>query len=1449
MAGSAQNVTASPRLEWPDEVRDGISRWQVAQQVELTLEQWLTGGRTAAQVAVATVTGEGIPPRRLIVKLCPPADGAPREPLSHRAALREAPREFREAHLVTQPFDPLFLESDWWVMFQDVAGGSLRRMRPIAALVDSEALPTVAEVVITALLEGWNPTPQLLRTPPRQFVRSIIGARYDGDGTLHRFSDEAGIDSTHEAVGFGSGLRLLPNPLNWLSTSAEEVGSLLALTGNGHGDLNLNNVLVELGVGVDAASFRLIDLSTYSGEAPLTRDPCHLLLAVVAEHLHEFTNTQRLALFESVLGAWKMPGDGFLPDQPDSLRLTGLNRVASAVAEPGRVWAARSGFEDEWRDQSLLTLVGIAAFYATLGALTADQRRWFFELSCRALEEHLRQSDRGALAALTSSAAITQHVGGPAPAPTTLEAAEALDAACSRFDGSITPVVILSPSFAGDGAERLLDSPWRLVVDFNPSTDVSGAYSRAKNASVSSRLVTVGQQAHFGRGTTTWLAAAGLGDAQLSGFREWRNHFLPTIQETFDSLAASASTPIVAVVLGEADSFVRAAVEAAIDAADQRTTVLHVSPSPSNQLGEYDASHIAATASEVLRSLPNRNAGPAPARSRTIPGLDGPLAISDARLAWLEEAGDVLHSDVATEVWGTETPGKTFYRGRQISWLELDVAIDVDRPISGEVLDRVRADLELRATRRISLHHYPGAGGTTVGRRVAWDLHRYFPVLVVSQIHDAMAVASRVRELSEQSGLAVLVVLDLTGENIVEAIYSSLRAASVPCVFLIVGRRTSGHADERSDRAFYLGPIQRANDRLEFARRYARQVPHREEALQRFASRPGSLGVPFFFGLVAFEEAFEGLDDYVTHTRVALDDAETDALIMIALVHRFAGLSTPEPLLSSSFGVSYAPTFAVETRLSESARALLIQDRPGVWRTAHWLVGKELLEQALRPKMSVPRDEWRTALSAWAVRLIQRTADVFGAHIPLDVRDILDRLFIERDSQDVLGTERTSFSELLSEVPSVHGRLEVLRTLAHTFPAEAHFWAHLGRLLSYELREHDEALEAVDKALALSPDDDVIHHVRGMVFRNKARALMGPGVASRDHEDEILDLVDLACAEFAQASALEDTSEYGYVATAQICSRAIEHGKALRHDDTFGAFLARPDAARYRALLAAAEDALDSIREIRGGDQMSRHGAGAAADLMQFYDDFAGLLQGWRNLLDREEGLKSPIRRRLVRAYLHRWGTWRRARRTDLDQAMSLLEANLMDDARDVRSLRDWMQVARFRSASLDRAAEHVSYALRVSSDRDVFFFSYVIAALQALTGREEALLDFKRKVDRSRERAASFGNSRFVYEWLAKGDGLGMLVNHSELRDWDRSAEGPDPDLLRRVDGRVTEIRRPQAGSIEVAGGIRAFFVPAVAGLAAGRDENARVSLLLGFAYEGPQAWSVRPIEPLASG
>ena len=93
----------------------------------------------------------------------------------------------------------------------------------------------------------------------------------------------------------------------------------------------------------------------------------------------------------------------------------------------------------------------------------------------------------------------------------------------------------------------------------------------------------------------------------------------------------------------------------------------------------------------------------------------------------------------------------------------------------------------------------------------------------------------------------------------------------------------------------------------------------------------------------------------------------------------------------------------------------------------------------------------------------------------------------------------------------------------------------------------------------------------------------------------------------------------------------------------------------------------------------------------------------------------------------------------------------------------------------------------------------------------------------------------------MGEGVGIASLVHQSRLGEWDHESgfwENRKP--LARVHGRVARITGPQAGLIEFAGGLEAFFVPAKSGFPAG-SENTAVSAFLGFSYDGPRAWSVK--------
>jgi tetratricopeptide (TPR) repeat protein len=1424
----------------------------------LHLERQLTDGYTEALVMVVYAEGGDEAARKLVLKVGPTTGGS--EPDRHNAALAASNTAFAESHLVQQPFAPIDLGDGWTAMFQDIAGGSLTEFRPLKDLEATTSLASAVRVVCDAVLVEWDTASRIHSMGLKEFLVTHVRRKLEDDGSLSQwvrsqFGEKA---LSAPALRFSDDelSRPLVNPMLVVRDPDSLAGlpsDVNAVVGNAHGDLHPGNILVPMGGGsIEPGSFRLIDLSSF-GEAPLTRDPMNLLLSVVAHALPGLDRPDRRMLLSLLTGH----ATGPMP-----ATLGGMDQLAQQVLSAGTDAMKARGLKDEWEQQQALSLLGIALVFASRDSLVDADRLWFLELAAHVAQSQI--SDPG-----NWPQENTYDLGAPLDAKrrTARQAADAVVMTCERFDGSVTTVAVLTHgALTPSQAAALPSAGWDVIFEFDPYTDSGGAYTAVREAGITVRLVQPAQAATFARGTTTWIAAAGLAPANMDyGYsaraekapvpRRWRQQHLPGLTVAAKQLAQTYANPAVLVVFGEPGDLERAVVEALLDAFNERLKLLTVGDGPDAAVQAYLPEQIEAEAGLTAGMLPARRAGKgSPLTPPTLPaGVHGDdrVSLDTGQLELFAEVGELLHSqcEVATI---PDAPGDRFYRGGTITWFELGLDVDIPRSSTLWSLDRsLRRELAERGTRRVTFTHSPGSGGTTLARRAAWKLRDVHPVIVSRAVAETDQLGARIRDLAGLTQRSVLVVLENSSNEVVNRLYDDLRTDSVPATLLIIARRSgrSARAYGHSGRAPELGPLD-DNEREEFTRLFGAMAPSRRTELQRLNRVKDELSVPFFYALTAFQEDFQGLNEYVRRSLENVAEDTRDVLIAIAIAHRYGGLPVPSDLFAVKLGVPRNRPLRLAERLANEADGLLLQEPANSWRTRHPLIAEEILRQLLAPPTTTEfrsADEWRLGLTSRCTQLISWIYDVYDMVLPAGIRQILETLFLLRDNQDGLGSTRSDFSELLTAIPALEGRLEVLRILAETFPEETHFWGHYGRLLSYQAQDHQRAHEAVQRALDLDDRDASLFHIKGMVYRSELRSLTatappGRGLFDADLFKKVRELASSGLEHFARAAELNDISEYPHVAAAQLCVQTIEWGYGHSEKKTYAEFLRQPSSQFYADLLDVAEDSLGRVREIAASDRPSQVAQRVEVELREFYDDYAGLLEGWRNLLDRQDVIKAPIRRRLVRTYRTRAGGWRTAASTVIQQALSLLEENLRDDPRDSRSLRDWLDAARYSDVGLDRAAELVSYWVESEPSREALFYDYVLSALFALEGRQTAIEQYRRKVERIRDRVAAFPRKRSEYEWLGKGSGLGALVHNRDLADWQRSRENePDPAMLRRVEGRVIEIRRPTHGRIEFGPGLSAFFTPAYSQLVAGRDENKRVSALIGFAYEGPQAWSVR--------
>ena len=717
-----------------------------------------------------------------------------------------------------------------------------------------------------------------------------------------------------------------------------------------------------------------------------------------------------------------------------------------------------------------------------------------------------------------------------------------------------------------------------------------------------------------------------------------------------------------------------------------------------------------------------------------------------------------------------------------------------------------------------------------------------FPVGIL-QRSTPDGTAERITKVAALTERSVLVLVDgeQHSERDIDDLYELLKASHIPAVLLQVLRRFRPR--KKGKRQFWLDAQLTDVEADRFREVYATVVPEKRALLTLLAHRPTEQRNAFFFGLTAFGRDFRGLRRYVKNRMIGLTTTQQNILVYIAISHYYGQQSVPAQAFASLLGLpqsrrlDLAAAFANNTA---EALGLLVKNQSGEWRTAHHLIALDIMQQVLAPGSLEREMTWKQNLSHWG-KAFANFCQRHGHPTSDRLLELVRRVFIYRDNIDVLGTERAAqqqFSQLIEDIPSSHGKIEMLDHLTGCFPLEAHFYAHLGRLLSLH-GEHGKALERVDYAISLQPGDHVLHHMRGMMLRQSMRAIAEVGAPI----EKLIDIAKDATVSFEEARQLRPDQPHGYVSEVQMLISLVDRAGKGRQD-VVSDVLAQPKTDPFlKRALEKAEDLLDQVHHLYSGELPSRYVMDCRARLQRFYGNYQTALQVWDNLLSRPEVAKAPVRRQIVWTILRRRdGVWGNISYGEANRIRRLLEENLEEKINDSTSLRLWLRAIRQSQAppSLDSVIEKVSYWKANTGVLDAAYYLYVLHTLRALEGSSQGAADAERALDECRALARFRRDRTRSFEWIGQGEGVSALIHQSRLGNWVGNF-WKTVDALVRINGRISVIGGPHKGLIELSGGINAFFVPAKSGFHASRDENVLVKCYLGFSYDGPRAWDVQ--------
>ena len=1032
--------------------------------------------------------------------------------------------------------------------------------------------------------------------------------------------------------------------------------------------------------------------------------------------------------------------------------------------------------------------------------------------------------------------------------------------ACDGFDPRRAYIAVLGSESRATEQEwsQLAKVPWALIVDFDASTDINGNYAVAQDefsTTRSLRLTALDDSPLLTNQSTVWVAAAGLESrpttSPTTNWRDWNRTKSQRLERIFSDLArCTEPAPVSVVLLGGEPNYAKTICEICDRVFSYRANYV-VAVADLETYDEvvelFDAEAVQINITNLCHGIRETLSDITVSAEVELPTLGGGFtSLAPDRARWIEEQFEFVRLHQTTPITDPSVDS-SFLSGAIVSWKDLNEHVDVDREITAKLEREIRRQLISRATRRLNLWHWPGAGATTVARRIAWNLQHDFPTVIASEI-TPLETSERLRHIFGITQLPVLVIVDLpqVTKDVADRLYDSLRSAHTPALLLNVERRfqtRSGATD------FYLDAMLTTREAVKLAETLGRRVPHRQSDLKRLIDQPDRRKrSPFYFGLVAYGRDFSGLESFVSARLAQASETMRAAILMSSFAYYYGQTPLSLQLFAPLFNIP-ASTLVNMKVLPDYIRELIVEDNYRI-RPGHYLIAEEILHQALGEPGRDIRN-WRIGLADLAISFIDLLADLPHQERG-GITSILRAVLIERGStESPAGPWESEFSRFLTDIPTPEGRQRVLEHLAASFSEEPHFWAHLGRFYSRTVRDHEKAHQANQRALALVPNDTLLHHMAGMGWRADLYDLFGSvgDNITKDKEERIQYVLREAAREFETARGLDKRSEYNYISQLQMILRTVgtvSAASGYRHQPMH--FLALHGNAFYRELIDEAQNLLSDLTLIKGDEAPSQLQASVQADLEKLHGKHSEAIQRLTNVLDRNESYRPPLRRAIIRAYIGKYrDDWNQLTDRELSRVVQLATQNIDEEPGSDYNLRLWLRAIRAENTlSIDRVSEQLAYKRLQNPSVDTTYYLYIMKFLQLESGDLAAAREIPRLMEECTQLARDLARTTTSFEWLGQDGGLASIVHVSTLGSWDvAKAFWPKTESLRIVRGRIAEIRNQGNGEIELPSGLRAFFIPSrgavPGGYLSGQDIGREVEFFLGFSYDGLRAWSVR--------
>lgn len=1238
---------------------------------------------------------------------------------------------------------------------------------------------------------------------------------------------------------------LLPNPLALFDMSAGPCADILpCLRGSAHGDLHLRNIMVRGSLLSRNLAYWLIDVH-WSTPAPLLYDHAYLEAAALLDGLRRSGSGLRVLPLLARLDEEQLIIHAELRNEDVGV-VQLIGKIRKATVDTLRELQPRR--EDVWQRQLLFARIAGGLNWAGKADLDRVSRQAALLSACWATRLLVRRYSQDLWLQLAQEDSSTKDITAAQLAPT--DALRAWEPFQSGTGGNTDLFLIADEMVRHERLAALGACHWAAVIDLDPQSDKTGLSSVVEPVLHELRHVSVfGENAEVTppEVATNWLMANGWashGEIAATSADDWRRRgYLPRVRRLIDRVRDETPRTRAAVLClrsGKHD----AEIDRVIDYIDERYGGIDaqlelVQPSASEGIDLAWFLGIVGESRPAMSSF-----------IPSLPGIDGQWRVRWADLYRLSVDLEVLHSEVLSQSRDGLLMSDEFWRGRPPTWGELDAGVDIPRAIFTSLHADLLKRLEDHQLAVIHLAHSPGAGGTTLARRIAWSLHRRFPTVLL-RVYSPGTI-ERVDEIYQETGLPVLMIAESADlpESELDELRQGLLQRNSRAVILWVNRTTAQAAPRRAGSQLYtlLDPLS-DTERGWFLTEYRRraETSQARELLDELAAGsptvvPPQRLSPFYFGLCVYDAQFVGVTDYVRNHLLNLSAAQLPVARYLALITRYGQqLGLPVDFTQHLLGTD-RPMFEALTdeqlrdTLGPDLRHLVVQ-RDSSLRLLHPLIAGEVLNAGIGGA--------HPSLGQIAVDFIKRVTEYFGSNNSTTER-LLVTLFIRRN-WSVERNAPDNFSDLILAMSTQEAEY-VFEALTTACPDNPHFWNHRGRYHIYRVRgDYARAEQYLLTAVEKSHGGDGIHqHTLGMVRRFWIEDQLDQIVRRADRPTpeealtEIQPLFDKAMDAFRDAARSPgQQSEHVWATPIQLIAYIVERLVQLSGQRNLPDFMAQRHAssAWVTEQFAVAEELLDNLRN---GDEQSSYLQRLTNQLQTLYGNLDQLVEQWKEL--QASGTQDPeISRALARALFAKSGRdWTELTEERLREIAEMAGDAVRDGKASDSDLRLWFQAYRRLPEYLETyAIERLSWYFVNRQSLDAAYYLYVLHYIKWDRGDTRSTDEIRYYLDECR-RFGRVQRRQWSFEWLGIDGRSHPLVHFSELGTQRFTPTGfwSRPQQLRRVTGIIEEIQSPQSGKVRILeSNLTAFFTPRNQ-FRQTRDINKAIDFYLGFSYEGLRAW-----------